>query len=274
MVDYVINALGYLPITFMIIGAITSIIMGVVLSIKRKDISIFLFFLGIDISLLILSFIQGKATIYRTCQQFQLFVAFIFMIFINLMLTINMKKTFKNIFLFVMFFMIFYQVKEIYTLQYINEIRYQHEKSDMTILAHELTAKYDVENKPVVFYGNYQLPECVKNEVFIKPNSLHYKVLKSYCEHFYQENLEKVEEYKCVQSAVDSYVKGATYGFFNEGVANVELMRFFKFLGYEFKTTTTDKIFSLYYATEEIDVPTWPKEGAILDLGEFIFVHF
>ena len=151
VVNYFINGFGYLPITFLVISSIISIVIGLVFAIKRKDDSILLMILGMNFTLILLSIIQGKAAQYRTCQQFQLFVSIIFMLLTQFVITSNTKKYMKNILVFVMFLMIFYQVKDIYKWQYLNDLRYQKEKNDMIAIGNELVKNYDVENKPIVF---------------------------------------------------------------------------------------------------------------------------
>ena len=274
IMNYFINALGYLPITFLVIGIIVSIIMGIVLSIKRKNCSIFLVILGMNVSLFLLSLIQAKSSYYRACQQFQLFVAFIFMVLTQLMLTIDMKKCLRYSFIFIMFFMIFYQVKETYKWQFINDIRYQKEKSDMTILAHELVSNYDVENKPVVFCGCYIPAKIILDEVFINKDSFHYKVLEWYCKNFYPENLENVDYYHVVETSMFSYVLWSVDAFYPEETANSELLKFFKYLGYEFKPGSIDMYEKAKSMVTDENIPVWPKNGSIVDTGEFICIHF
>ena len=66
IIYFLINALGYLPITILVISSIISIIMSIVLSIRKKDISIFVVMLGMNITILSLSIIQGDSAAYRT----------------------------------------------------------------------------------------------------------------------------------------------------------------------------------------------------------------
>ncbi len=151
VVNYFINGFSYLPITFLVISSIISIVIGLVFAIKRKDDSIWLMILGMNFTLILLSIIQGKAAQYRTCQQFQLFVSIIFMLLTQFVIASNTKKYMKNIIVFIMFLMIFYQVKDIYKWQYLNDLRYQKEKNDMIAIGNELVKNYGVENKPIVF---------------------------------------------------------------------------------------------------------------------------
>ena len=185
-----------------------------------------------------------------------------------------MKKGFRYAFIFIMAFMIFYQAKETYKWQYINDIRYQKEKSDMTILAHELLAEYDVKNKPVVFWGYYPFPKIIVDKAIIKTDSFHYKVLEAYCNKFFKENLPSIKYYNLVQSSACSYIQWATDTFYPEEYANKELIKFFNYLGYDFKPGTIEMLEEAKLMMENEDIPAWPKEGSIVDTEEYIFVRF
>ena len=275
MEKYIINGLGYLPITFLVISSLISFVLGIILSVKKRNFLIFLSILGMNLSLLMLSIIQGKASYYRTCQQFYLFVSFIFMILTQCILNMNIKKYFKNAFLFIMFLMIFYQVKEISKLQYINDLRYQKEKNDMILIANELQAKYDVENKAVIFIGEYELPSCVKEAVGIKKGSLHYKVLDYFNKKFNNEEID-LDNYIIVENSVKSYIDWAKSAFSFEEKANIENIKFFKYLGYDFKVGITDD--EAFYdiantlTNRKIIPNSWPKEGSIVEIDEYILV--
>ena len=273
MVKYVINGLGYLPITFLVISSLISFVLGIILSVKKRNFLIFLSILGMNLSLLMLSIIQGKASYYRTCQQFQLFISFIFMILTQCILNINIKKFLKNAFLFIMFLMIFYQVKEIYKLQYVNNLKYQKEKNDMILIANELQKKYDVKNKPVIFVGEYELPSCVKEAVGIKKGSLHYKVLDYYNKNFNNAKID-IDNYITVENSVKSYVNWAKLAFVSQEKANIENIKFFKYLGYDFKEGTIDMYIEAEVISRADNLPKWPKEGSIFETDDYIAVNF
>lgn len=276
LISYVFNSLGYLPITYLMITFIISIIMAIILAIKNKNISILIVFFGMQISLLLLTFIQGNAAIYRTCQQFQVFVAFIFLLLSEFILNLNIKINIKKIAIGIICLMLFYQVKDLYHWQYLNDIRYQKEKADLIAVANELLANYDVENKPVIFIGEYDVPSIVGKEISVKPNSLHEKVLKWYNER--SELKIDIEKTRIAKSNVQSYVLWAMYAHFEDRTPGIELIKYFKYLGYDFKVGTMEMFVDAYMRE---DLPRWPREGSIfetkgttLETDEFIVVNF
>ncbi len=276
IIEYIINGLGYLPIANLVICSIISFIIGIVFSIKKKDFSILFIILGMNLTLILLSIIQGGAAFYRTCQQFQLFVAFIFMLLTQLIIEKERKKIEKYIFFIIMSFIIFNQVKDIYKLEYLNDLRYQAEKEELTDVANELVSKYDTQNKPVAFFSyDTKLPTCVEEAITVKPNSLHYKVLKYYSEKILNIE-EKVEEYQYIQSALQSCIQWSTASFMESGKANEEILKYFKLLGYDFKSVDSNlylyNFFDLLSQEEEKEIPKWPKKGYIIEKDDIILV--
>lgn len=273
IISYGINAFGYFPITSLVISIIVSIIMGIVYSVKRKNAYIILIILAMNLSLLSLSIIQGQAAIYRTCQQFPLFVAVVFMIFAQAVLQMDSKKVLKNVCIFMICMLIFYQAKDLYGWQYKNDLRYQREKEDMITIANQVLSNYG-NKKPVVFTGNYGgSGDIIDKYTHVQEGTLHYKVLNYFNKHFYENQIKDVSKYRYTLSNVRSYVYWATTAFKNDDEqANMELIKFFNLLGYDIKAGTK----KMYQEALTLvkGKPHWPKEGSIIETEEYIIVNF
>ena len=223
-----------------------------------------------NVTLLLLSIVQGGAAPYRTCQQFQLFVAVIFMILIQVVLNSDMKKLIKNLCMFAVFIVIFYQAKDIYQWQYVNDLRFQKEKQDIIAIGNEITSKYNYTKKPVIFVGNYTLSENITERITVKPKSLHYKILNYYNKHYYGK-IKDVTKVQYTQKNVQSYINYGEKAFLDEGKPNIELIKCFNLLGYDIKA---GEIEMFKEALEMKDIPKWPKEGSIFETDNYIVVHF
>ena len=158
-------------------ASIISFIIGVVFSIRNKNISIFLTIIGMNVTLLLLSIIQGTAAPYRTCQQSPIFIGVILMILTQLILSSCISKCIKNIFIFFISLVILYQVKDLYCWEYLNNLRYQKEKQDVIAIGNDIIKNYNYKEKPVIFLGKYELPLQVKEKITVKKDSLYYKTL-------------------------------------------------------------------------------------------------
>lgn len=273
--NYFIAAFGYLPFTILLICSIISIIMSITFSIKKRNISILVIIIGMNITLLLLSIIQGKAAIYRTCQQFSLFIAIILMLLIQITLDSKIKKWMKNMVFFGIFLVILYQVKDLYWWEYVNDLRYQNEKETIKSIGNEIVAKYNYKEKPVVFVGWYEFPQNIEEKITIRKDSLHYKVLNFYNQYFLNNKIENLDEYIYVQSSVQSYINWSMTAFVQNGDRlNIELVKFFNLLGYDIKASDIDVKTYIELLKQMKDNPNWPKEGSIIEIEDYIVVCF
>lgn len=270
---YIASALGYFPITVFVISIIIAITMGIIMSVKKKDGTIFLLFLGMIITLFLICIIQGKDAPYRTCQQFHLFIGLIFMLLSNILISKDIKKFIKNAAFFIIGIILFYQVKTTYTLQYINDLRFQKEQTDMKTIANQLLSKYDVENKPIIFIGKYRESAEVLDAITIKPGTLQYKIneylntkLPGY---------DNQDEERYVQNSISNHIGWGMYAFGNKYTLESQIIRYFKYLGYgEFKAPEPKMYDEACKSIIENDTPRWPKEGSIVETDNFIYVYF
>lgn len=241
IIDYFIAAFGYLPLTILLMSSIISFIIGVVFSIRNKNISIFLIIIGMNVTLLLLSIIQGTAAPYRTCQQFPIFIGVILMILTQLILSSCISKCIKNIFIFFISLVILYQVKDLYCWEYLNNLRYQKEKQDVITIGNDIIKNYNYKEKPVIFLGKYELPLQVKEKITVKKDSLYYKALNCYNKMFPNNKIENLDNYIYTQTSIQSYINWGISAFATNGEPiNIELIKFFNLLGYDIKPSDID----------------------------------
>ena len=146
---YFINGMFYLPIAVFVFSNIACIISGIALSVKNKNFTFILLFLGLMIGTISLSILKGEAAAYRTCQTFQVFCPFAIIILYEI-INEHKKQAIKIITTAVAGILIFYQVKNLHTIFYLNYQRYEEEKNTLTKVCNEIEMKYGTE-KPVLF---------------------------------------------------------------------------------------------------------------------------
>ena len=242
--NYVVNGFLYLPITVMQISSIIMLVLGIMYSIKRKNITIFLLFLGSICSLFALSIIQGNAAPYRTCQVFQIFSAFAFMVLVQSLINTNKSKLIKNIFICLSFLIIFYQAKDLNKYFYLNYTRYEQEKLALVSMAEKLKENYDIQNKPVIFIGNYDLSNYIKERTYIKTDTLGAKIANMLVSVYNPEDERYSEEkneyiYKPIDSNINSYLNWATMAF---SEINTETLKWLDILGYDYFIQGTENM--------------------------------
>ena len=75
LINYALRGCFYLPIAELAVAALVFIVLVIALAVRKKRPLLLLTGAGMLLSLVLLSFVQGKCSPYRTCQVFALFVA-------------------------------------------------------------------------------------------------------------------------------------------------------------------------------------------------------
>lgn len=257
--SYGINGLFYLPITVMQMACIIIFVMGIVYGINKKNITIFVLFMGSICSIFSLSIIQGDAAPYRTCQVFQLFIAFAFMIMVQYVINVGRNKMIKNIFIFLSFLIVFYQAKDLNKYFYINYVRYEQEKISLISIAERLKNECDIEDKSVIFIVNeYKPSKYIVENIFTETSTLRAKIANTIIKTVDSENTTYSEEYRYIdkpmQSNINSYLTWGTYAFRE---VNTEIFKWLSMLGYDdFKQGTIEQVYEILKKM---------KEGEIID---------
>lgn len=244
--SYFVNGFFYLPITIMQIACLVMLILAIVYGIKEKNITIFLLFVGSIFTIFALSILQGNAAAYRTCQVFQIFSAFAFMILIQTLIDSNKNRIINNIFVILCFIIIFYQAKDLNKYFYVNYVRYEQEENYLISVAERLEhGNYDIENKPVVFIVNeYKPSNYILNEINPKTSSIGVKIANKIVNIFDPDNnlYNEKDKYiaKPMETNIQSYLSWGTYAFKE---LNTEIFKWLSMLGYDdFKQGTVDSL--------------------------------
>ena len=289
---YGIFGYAYYPIKIYVISCVLSFLICVYQSLKKKDLWITFLWLCSFIASYLLVFVEGKATLYRSAQFLPLFSAW------GLFLVIYESSCLKNWLMgkrqekqvkgkdgwkipgkvtecavFVLLCVILWnQCTDLNKWFYIDELKYEDAKNTANEVAYELEKSFDT-TKPVVFTGKYLVPQGIIQDAFVPYNS----------KTFYQ-------IYRLTSILDEHLLEKFNYGNYGVWVAqtpalsvidwgrdafgtDAELVRFFNMHGHLLVPMTDE---SVYEAAEldSIDLPTFPQEGSIVDMGDYIIVHF
>lgn len=268
--NYIVCATCYFPLTTFLLSIILIGIIGFVKSIKNKRFLIMIISLAIIISSISLSFVQGQASPYRTCQTFAVLVGFSFMIFTNDIVKSRILKNWFKIFcIFLIFVLTFFQVKDLHKWFYVNYLRYEEEKNTIISIGNEIQ-KYCDTNKPVVFIGTFKVSDIIMEKAYLSSSTIKGKMYIQIYNIFNKENL-LIEEKKYIRkipdSNVNSYISWGVISF----EPSAEIIKWYHLLGYDFKFPTID----IYHKAIEksTSMPCWPKDGAISEYEDYILVN-
>ena len=255
IVKYGIMGIWYFPITVLVVCILILAILWVCDVVKqRKFLLVSFVYLGMIFSLLFLSMIMGDCAPYRTCTNFAMFVGFVF----GLLYLRTYKNSSKWIWMYL--FMIIVLINQINDINYWFELDYRRwEQEENTI---EKVGSYICANnleKPIVFVGAYELSEEIYERIRI-PQSAFDRINKSYEDWTDRSLLKNRKKAEGISSVID-------WGINAFGEVNTELIKLFKYSGYDVKQGTEE----MYREAEQNtgDMESWPNKGCIKDMGSY-----
>ncbi len=273
---YILPVTYYLPITVLVLATVLYIIFLIKSSIKEKSLILLLLFIWLGIAVSSLSIIQGIAAMYRTCQTFAIFIAFVFMLVAHEMYKENTNKWVKNIFIIIVYTIIFYQVKDLNGWFVTNYQRYEIEKNAIINIGDEISENYDI-NKPVYFVGSYSLPDVITGRMYLNRESNAFNI-SSKLNKLLGNKSEKFKKDSNIgiyygESNIISYIDWSISAFEKDDKVSVDLIKFFNYMGYDFKAGNRD-IYEEYIVPLCEGKPEWPKKGSIFETDKYIIVNF
>jgi len=269
IINYMAAALWYLPITILLLAMIVSVVLCLFYTIKKKSPWLIVLFIGLWFSLFILSLISGHTAAYRMSQIVAYFTAFIAFLAVYTAYRTN-KKTVRRIICVVCSYIIILQISN--TNYWFNTdcMRYEEEKSVILQVGTTLYQSYDM-NKPVVFVGEFELSDNIKDMTYIKTDSIAYRAFKFVGKEIILETPDTDDKYvrKITQSSCGSYINWSTDAF---DEVNTELLKFFEYNGFSIKQGSKDMFYEAEILSE--NMPEWPAQGSIKNNGDYIIVNF
>ncbi len=235
--------------------------------IKRKTPMLFLLSLGLTVSIFSLSIFRGHATQYRTCQVFAIFIAFVFCLLTHHLLQRKSNALIKGSVVLVAVIMICAQTYALNTWFYVEHMRYVEDTRTVEEIGYQLTSDYKL-SKPIVFVGETEVSQNIQDYTMIDNDSFAGKCYIYMADLFHIKPTDNVSETIGLPFLQWSIV---TFGV-TDGVANPELIKFFRMNGYELHQGTQEMFNEATVLSEP--KPRWPRKGSIYETERYIVVHF
>ncbi len=272
-VMYGVFGYAYYPIKIFVLATIVILLFALWRSIRQKDGWIVLLATGAFIAAFLLAVVEGSATLYRSAQFLPLICAFGVMMAIYAVSGLNGKvgKICRSLVLVIVVSVLWNQCTDLNKWFYVDYNKYQYTKEYMSRVGDALERDFDT-GKPVIFTGEWENPKSIVadayvdigSETFFKMQRITSMVDEHLLEKFYRTHGVWV-----AQTPSLSVVSWGKYAF----ETNEELVRFMAHHGYEIRPLLD----SSYYETAEqygVSMPSFPEEGSIQDMGDYIIVHF
>lgn len=284
-VMYGVFAYAYYPIRIFVLAAAVIGIYALWRSIRLRDVWIVLLFGGSFAAAFLLAVVEGKATLYRSAQFLPLICGYGILTAAcavqGLVKGIRQMRTERSgavaakiihvLSVVAAAVIIWNQCTDLNHWFYVDYQKYEYTKEYMARIAHELERHYDL-SKPVIFTGEWENPESLVEDAYVKYGSETFYRMKRITDLVDEHLLEKFYRGYGVwvaQTPSLSVVSWGKYAFDTDE----ELVRFMAFHGHTVRPLTD----SSYYEEAEryaLDLPHFPKEGSIVDMGDYLIVHF
>jgi len=284
--DYFAMSVVYYPILLFVI---CSLIFGgyiVYATWEKKDGMLLLTGLGVYVSLFVLCVIEGNPMAYRACQAFVLFVAVVF--FGVAVAFSKAKKSVQKVGAIVLALALAVSVWDLNQWFILDYDKTEYEMSVIDEIAQELlSGQYAIEEKPIVFVGEFHLPEELQNRYSIKEGDFGFDTVKKAL----KAAKYKVEDAYAYGQNSTSILNWSVHAFAMSCGYNVPIRQLFEYKGYDdFKwadAETIKEVFAEYfpldweyysYTTVEIYTETYgemeqyPFEGYIEELENCIVI--
>lgn len=273
---YILRGIIYFPLGELLAAGVLFLIIGVC-ACRKHGAVLLLPGAGMLLSLILLTLLQGKMSPYRTCQVFGSFVAFTAMLVVICVQRVNWKRL-RWIPAGVCALgcvLSLYQAIYLNNFLFMNHLRSEEEAFVVRDVGTDLVAA-NLQNKPVLFIGEYTLSDMIMKAVLIPTDS---RAWQTYCEWFDRCARYLGDDFysdyyysKLPDTNVNSVLNWSLQAFEQEATQKI-----FSFYGIEYTPVDNAAYYELYpqardYALEH-NMPSYPRDGYIVDMGEYLIVR-
>ena len=277
-VMYGVFAYAYYPIKIFVTASLLIGVSGIYFAFRRRNVRIFLLTLGSFGVSFLLVIVEGKATLYRSAQFLPVICGYGAFLaayaaegLIKGKLFSRAPKLCGGLAGFAGIVVLWNQCFDLNRWFYVDWLKYESAVELAGRIADKLEQNYDI-SKPVVFTGTYQAPRGIIGDAYVGYGTEVYHKMKRWTDMVDEHLLDKFYREYGVWVAQTPALSVVDWGI-NAFGTDEELVRFFAMHGYSIRANTDSERFeaALLYS---MDFPGFPQEGAIVDMGEYIIVHF
>ncbi|MCM1100304.1 MAG: glucosyltransferase domain-containing protein [Clostridium sp.] len=282
-VQYVVFAHAYYPIKIFVLASLVICLCSLGMSIRRRDVGILLLTAGCFVAAFLLTVVEGKATLYRSAQFVPLICGYGILMAVYAVSgamgaakrrgigNTALRRGAGAVCAVVSAVILWNQCADLNHWFYVDYRKYEYAKEYMAQVALELEQNFDT-SKPVVFTGEWENPEGLVEDAYVRYDDPRFYEMKRITDLVDEHLLEKYYRGYGVwvaQTPALSVISWGKYAFDNDE----ELIRFMAFHGHGLLPHADGS----YYTEAEnyaADMPHFPREGSIVDAGDYIIVHF
>lgn len=281
-VMYGVFAFHYLPIKIFLLASFIMLAYGIFGSIRGKNAWILILTIGSFFVSFLLALVEGKSTLYRSAQFLPVICGYGVLLLCGCIQGLRQGHLIKGrdrvgklctgVVIFGLVIVLWNQCADMNRWFYVDYTKYEAAKETMSLVAYELEKNYDVGDKPVMFTGMYEIPRELVQAAYVPYNTKTFYRMKRWTDFIDEHLLEKFyRDYGVwvAQTPSLSVIEWGRYAFGDDS----ELIRFLYMHGH---TLIPYRESDKYEAVEiySLNLPKFPQEGSIVDMGDYIIVHF
>lgn len=289
-VMYGVFAYAYYPIRIFLYAAVFMAVFSVWRGIRQRSAWLPVLTVGSFFVCFLLAVIEGKATYYRTAQFLPVvcaYGAFLLMYAVHGLKDSRLPETGAGekfakakpaiakgaggVAVVALGAVLWNQCFDMNHWFYVDWMKYEAAVNTVERIALELEKGFDT-SKPIVFTGQYEIPREIIADAYVQYGTETFFKMKRWTDPIDEHLLEKFYRKYGVWVAQTPDLSVIEWGR-NAFEDDSELVRFFAMHGYGLTPYTESEN---YPAIEvySLGLPSFPKEGSIVDAGDYIIVHF
>lgn len=270
IIYYGLRGCFYLPIAELAAAVLVCLVLVIVLAVRKKRPLLLLTGAGMLLSLVLLSFVQGRYSPYRTCQVFALFVALMALAVYELLRRAAARRT--VLLGGVQLLAVLLCLHQAMYLNHLLAVDYQRSEQEADVvrtLGTELVRDYGTD-KPVVLVGRYTLGENITRYTTADP--LQHPLYRFFREHTSWEGGDTV---KYVETNCNSVLNWSVTAFSEvDDVYGEAAEHLFAYYGFDLSMVHSAALHeqAQTYADDH-DLPGYPRAGSVVDCGDYVLVN-
>ena len=265
--------LWYFPIGLFAFCIIVSVIICITLCIRKKNATYLLYFAGVYFGLFAMGIIKAGDLKYRICQAHGVFVPFTLILLTYFIIAGSRKfrsskatKAIQAITISLCATLVLAQALTLWQYFRNDYRRWQEEKAALISIGEKLDKIPSIEEKPVIFLGEYTLSDEIMNDKFVRSDNPLYKaVMKLWGAFGGDLNTTDYDDTYVLYKAQGQNGSVITWGIDAFDECNTELLNIMEYLGYNYKQRSYERFTELSGMEFEKD--------SIKELDDCIIVH-
>lgn len=265
---YGVRVCLYFPVLELVISVVAFAFLFAVAVFRVRRPALALTGVGMLLSLVLLSILQGYYSPYRTCQVFSVMVALMGMTVYECISHRNQGKILTGLCGAVLVLLCLHQATYLNHLLVLDHQRSQEEANVIRTIGMDLERSFP-DDKPVILTGKYTISQDIQNQVTAKTEEH-----PLYAWFQTKTGWENESTIKYVDTNVNSVINWATTAFPESGSLGSSVQKLFRYYGFDllFEVSPELRQEALAYA-EEANVPAFPQDGYIVETPEYILVN-